>query len=136
MSDLEGAYRATRYVAFDGPRRLVARVGERSREFDGLLWRHGATGGAFITAWNPRSVPTPDAENRRAGARLAADLAARGYQTLPHRGEGDESSWPPEEGLFVLGLHRPDAVAVAARYRQNAVVVIEIGAPAALVWVT
>lgn len=133
MVDLEAAYRATRYQAIDGDRLLTARIGSPSSAFDALLAREGVAVGVFITAWNPESCPTPEPENRRAAARLAAEVAALGLRALPHRGEGDDPGWPPEEGLFVLGLAEAGAVALAERYRQNAVVVVERGQPARLV---
>jgi hypothetical protein len=133
MSDLEAAYRATRYQVIDRDQSLTACIGSRSPALDALLAREGVTVGVFVTAWNPESRPTPEPENRRAAARLAAEVAALGLHALPHRGEGDDPGWPPEEGLFVLGLAEADAVALAERYRQNAVVVVERGEPARLV---
>lgn len=133
MTDLEAAYRAARYQTIDGDRLLTARIGSPSPAFDALLAREGVTVGAFVTAWNPESRPTPEPENRRAAARLAAEVAALGLRALPHRGQGDDPRWPPEEGLFVLGLAEAGAVALAERYRQNAVVVVEPGEPARLV---
>lgn len=127
------AYRATAYLALlpDGPS-AEARIGRPSPGMDGLLARLGARSGTFVTAWNPRSRPAPEAENRAAGARLLAEARARGWRALPHRGQGDAGDWPPEEGLLVLDLDRAEALALARRHGQNAVVFCEPGRPAEL----
>jgi hypothetical protein len=132
MTDLEAAYRATRYHAMDGNHVLTARIGSRSPAFDALLAREGATVGVFVTAWNPESRRTSEPENRLAAARLETEVTALGLRTLPHSGQGDDPSWPVEEGLFVLGLREADALALAERYRQNAVVIVEQGEPTRL----
>lgn len=133
MTDLQAAYRATRYHARDGDRLLTTRVGSSSPDLDAVLAREGVACGVFITAWNPESRPTPEAENRRAAELLAAEVAALGLHALPHQGEGDDPDWPPEEGLFVLGLAEADAATLAERYRQNAIVIVERGKTARLV---
>jgi hypothetical protein len=97
-----------------------------------VLGEHGASSGVFITAWNPRSVPTSDATNATAHERLAADLAAAGVATLPQMGVGDDPSWAPEHGLLALDLAEDDAIRIGATYGQNAVVVVEAGRPARL----
>jgi hypothetical protein len=133
VTDLRAAYRATRYEAIDGERLLTARIGVHAPAFDALLERERVTSGSFITAWNPESRPMPEAENRRAAAALAAEVAALGLRALPHRGVGADAGWAAEEGLFVLGLAEAGALALAERYRQNAVVIVAAGRPARLV---
>jgi hypothetical protein len=119
------AYHTTRYVAYDGDREIACVVGAAEPAMAALLARHGAAGGVFITAWNPRSEPLGRAENEAAHRRLAAEIAALGLPALPHRGFGADPAWEPEEGLLVLGLPRDEALALAEAHGQNAIAVVD-----------
>ena len=134
-SDLIEAYRGTRYTVLDADGIVVAeaRIDELAPDVDALLDAHGAAAGVFITAWNPRSEPTDDAVNAEAHARLVTHFEETGHVVMPHAGVGQDATWAPEHGLFVLDLSEDDATEVAASYGQNAVVTIERGHPAALV---
>jgi len=104
-----------------------------------LLIRLGAASGTFVTAWNPRSEALSPAENAVRGERLSAEIVARGWRALPHRGVGDDPAWPPEEGWFVLDLDEAMARALATDHGQNAVVRLEVGGFSCLVetrWLT
>lgn len=131
------AYRRTAYQVLrsgaDGEVEAVARIGEHRPSIDALLLAHGAVSGVFITAWNPRSQPRPRPANQAAHTRLLAELDRLGCRHLPHRGAGPDPGWDPEEGLFVLDVPLPVAVALARSYRQNAVVFVTAGEPARLV---
>lgn len=127
------AYRATRYIAIDGNREVVAMIGLRSPGLDDLLLRHHVGEAAFVTAWNPRSIPQPPALNEAAHARLTMELDAAGVRWLPHRGDGADPAWSAEHGVLALGLDETSATAMALRHGQNAVVVVEAGAALRLV---
>lgn len=131
---LDAAYRATSYGVTVEDGELVARIGRHAPEIDRLLARRGAASGTFITGWNPMSCRTAAADNHAANATLAAALAARGIATLPHHGRGDDPAWPAEEGFFALDLPLDDALALARRFDQHAIVVVRAGEPAALHW--
>ena len=124
------AYLTTRYVAYDGDLAVECRVGVHEAAMDGLLERHGASGGVFITAWNPRSVAQRAAANVAAHRRLATEIARRGLQGLPHRGFGADPAWEPEEGLFVFDLAIAPALDLAAEFGQNAIAAVAHGRPA------
>jgi hypothetical protein len=103
------------------------------------LVRLGARSGSFVTAWNPRSEAASPAENAAAAEALTADIAARGWRCLPHRGVGDDPAWPAEEGWFLLDLDEATVTDLATAYGQNAYVRIERGSVARLVetrWLT
>lgn len=127
------AYLTTRYVAYDGNAMVECRPGEHAAAMDVLLERHGASGGVFITAWNPRSVAQSRAANAAAHRLLAAEVERRGLNGLPHRGFGADPAWQPEEGLFVLDLAIPPALDLAAAFGQNAIAAVARGRPAEVV---
>ena len=133
-ADLLEAYRTTRFVAYDGDCAVVALVDRHMPEMDALLERRGARSGVFITAWNPRSVVLSPERNAAAAARLAARVAAEGFQALPHRGVSTDPAWQPEEGLFVLDIDFDYAVAMAAEFGQNAITAVALGRPAFLLF--
>lgn len=119
---LIAAYRATTYAAGTGEGRIVLRVGERSEPLLRAMAEAGASGAAFLTAWNPFSLPLSDEENAAAQRALAADVAAAGWRAIEGEGVGDDGAWPPEPSLLVLGPDETTARALMVRYRQNAVV--------------
>jgi hypothetical protein len=133
--ELLAAYRGTRYAVLDvdGGTLAEARVGEHRAELDEVLDAHGAGSGVFITAWNPRSVPTDDETNAEAHARLAGVLDERGLTVLAHAGFGEDPAWRAEHGFFVLDLAEREALEIAVELEQNAVVVVRRGQPAQLV---
>jgi hypothetical protein len=49
-------------------------------------------------------------------------------------GAGDDGRWAPEPSLLVLGLPRAEAVELARRFGQEAIVAGRRGAPAELVY--
>lgn len=126
------AYRATDYRVH-APSPFTLRIGAQSADCDALLATHGLTSAAFLTAWNPFSQPLPDAENRAAQARLAADLDMVSTAIFPGEGKGEIGDWPPEPSLFALGITDTDATRLAQAYRQNAYLWIAQGQPARLV---
>ena len=116
MSDeLLAAYRGTRYAVLDvdGGSLAEAVIGRHRPDVDMVLAAHGAVSGVFMTAWNPRSIPTDDTANAEAHARMSALLAGRGYTTLPHAGFGEDPAWRAEHGFFVLDLPEPWRVTIS-----------------------
>lgn len=132
-ADLVEAYRRTEYRVADGSHAFALRVDEPS---DSLRTCHAAFGvdcSAFITACNPRSVPTSDADNEAAMIRLAGELEARGYFLLHGRGVDPTGAWPGEPSFLVLGITEADAVDLARRFDQYAIVCAEDDATPRLV---
>jgi molybdenum cofactor cytidylyltransferase len=128
---LISAYRASTYIAGDEGGTAAARIGSASPEFDALLARHDASCGAFITAWNPGSRLTDAAENLAAGEHLARCVAAEGFKALPGRAEGTDPTWT-EHGLLILDIPPKQALDLAERLGQYAVVLMTRDAPARL----
>lgn len=131
-ADLLDAYRTTRFIAYDEGTPVVARIGEHVPEIDALLRRLDARSGAFITAWNPRSIVQPRALNDAAAARLAQRVTAEGFHALPHRGVSADPAWQAEEGLLVLDIDFDYAIRMATDFGQNAITAVALGEAAVL----
>jgi hypothetical protein len=74
----------------------------------------------FLTAWDPDDERPGEAENRRRGIALEADLRDRGLSVWRTVGRDLESDHT-EEGVAVVGMTETEAIALARRYRQNAI---------------
>lgn len=121
-ADLLEAYRRTEYRVADGSHAFVMRIDEPSDSLRTCHFAHGIECSAFITACNPRSVPTPAADNERAMARLARELEAGGYFVLEGHGVDPTGAWPGEPSFLVLGIPQAEAVDLAGRFDQHALV--------------
>jgi hypothetical protein len=131
--ELLAAYRRTEYRVDDAGYAFVLRVGEPS---DALRDCHAAFGvncSTFITAWNPRSTPTPGEQNAAAMARLEQAVAALGCRWLRGEGIDPHGDWPGEPSVLVLGLDEAAAVGLAGRFDQHAIVCSGVDATPRLV---
>lgn len=120
-ADLIDAYRRTEYRVADGSHAFTMRVDEPS---DSLRACHAAFGvetSTFVTACNPRSVPTPAAENEAAMRRLEQHLEQRGFFVLRGTGVDPTGQWPGEPSLLVLGMGEAEGRAVAGAFGQYAI---------------
>ncbi|MBO0699096.1 MAG: DUF3293 domain-containing protein [Zavarzinella sp.] len=127
--ELEAAYWATDYRVDDAPGGpFVIRIGECCDRLAGAEW-------AFVTACNPRSVCLSDEENARRTAELDAAVGERGWTVYRGHGVGRDGTWPPEPSLLIVGIAEADALGLAKRFGQNAIVAGRAGGPARLVWV-
>ena len=132
-SDLVSAYRATDYVAFNGSRAFLVRIGHHSLLVDALLARMKATSGAFITAWNPFSKSQSAGANACRDRELKSYLSAQGFAFLVGEGRGQIGEWPAEPSILALGMSRARAAFIGRRFRQNAIVYVPLGRPAELI---
>jgi hypothetical protein len=114
------AYQRTEYrVLTDPPFTLT--VAERSQPLADLQASHGASGSAFITACNPRSVRLCELENEQRQGDLAAYLMHAGLAFLHGVGVDPTGDWPGEPSFLVLGLTQDSAAALGQRFNQNAI---------------
>ncbi|HEX6975596.1 MAG TPA: DUF3293 domain-containing protein, partial [Vicinamibacterales bacterium] len=127
------AYGRTQFCVDDEGRRVCFRVETRSARLEALLARHSAHRFAFITAWNPGSIPLAPAENDARQRRLGAELERLGLRALPGEGVGDDPSWAPEESLMVFNVSEGRGVALGRKFGQLAIVVGRRGEPPRLV---
>lgn len=126
-------YRGTRYEVSSTPsvRAFILFEGTSSQAVDAVVRRRGATRWAYLTAYNPGSVPRLPPQNHASQSQLLTDLAA--FDVLHGRGVGEDASWAPEPSFFVLGISREEAVVMGTRYGQVAILVGEIGKESELV---
>ena len=119
--DLLAAYLATRYHVRHGGG-FDFHIERRSADLLALHAAERVDASAFLTAWNPESEGTPREENETRNAALRGDIEALGLRVLPAEGIGP-TGWR-EESYLLPGISRDDAIALARKYGQNAIVVI------------
>jgi len=133
-ADLEAAYRRTTYRVRTACGPIDIRIGVRNGALDRVLDEHQVSEWAFVTASNPGSRPNSDDDNARRNAELETVLRKGGRQFLPGSGVPDMSGWQPECSYLVLGVDKPDAIVMAKRWGQCAVVWGTRGGTPELVW--
>lgn len=135
-SELDAAYRATRYRVFlpGGVREL--RIGTPDGTLAAWLAGEGAADWAVLTACNPASKRLAEAENRVRQAALEIALLEMGLEPYTAENVADDAGWPAEESCFVTGLPADAARGLAARFGQNALVCGAADGVPRLVWVT
>jgi hypothetical protein len=122
VSPLDAAYRATTYVVDLPACTLRLRIDERCPALDDLLQGYGYATWAFISACNPGSRLLSAAENATRHARLIETVNRLGLQWHEGKGVGDTPGWPAEASLLILGISHGEALALAKRFGQNAIV--------------
>jgi hypothetical protein len=133
--ELERAYRATAYRVEGPDGRFSIHIGQTCPELDALLTLTHTTTWAYITACNPRSVPTADAQNQARQRELEERVRAR-FRFYRGEGVGDDGKWPPEPSLLVLGIDGDTAARLGREFGQHAVVVGTLGGAAELLWLS
>lgn len=133
--ELGAAYRATAYCVDLPLGGVCLRIGESSPALAAALAARGAGEWAILCAANPGARWLPEAENARRFGELHALLAEAGYDCWLGVNLADDDSWPPEPSLCVPGLPRGEALKLAMRFGQNAIVVGDASGIPMLLWV-
>lgn len=134
-SDLDAAYRATRYIGESAQGDIVIRIDWPTPELDQLLVTQNCTTWAFISACNPGSQLLPDHENANRHTQLLAAVKTLGLLSLLGYGVPDHPGWQPEISLLILGIPLEQALKLAANFGQNAIIAGATGLPARLCYV-
>jgi len=120
---LHAAYLATEYRFVVDDRLLVLTIGQPNTAVDALLLRHGWSGLAFISNFNPRGEKYTDKANGQRTVALQNWLSRSG---LPHwMGLGvpaPDSDWSPETSFAIGGLSQQRATSIARECEQRAYV--------------
>ena len=128
------AYYATSYVIDDGTVKFAIHLGGATEPLQEFLRDRRVAKWAFLTAWNPLSQPLSATENESRQIELIKMLDEQNYPYLRGFGVGDDPAWEPEQSLFILDISRDDAIGLARRFEQNAILWGEIGGEPELVW--
>jgi hypothetical protein len=122
------AYRATDYVLFDiGAAEVTLNIGRSSAAFDRVLAARGAETAVIVTAYNPRSIVLPEAENRVRHGELVALIERRGYDYGLGEGRDPTGHWKAELECIVFGISIEAGLDLARAFDQNAIVFIRRG---------
>jgi hypothetical protein len=133
-AELEAAYLATDYWVEDAPNGPFAiRVGALNVDLEEVLLEEVAVEWAYVTACNPESVPLSDEENKARTDELRETLVEAGLRFYEGVAVDPDGNWR-EPSFLVLELSEGDALRLAKRFGQNAIVVGHIAEPARLVW--
>jgi hypothetical protein len=125
---LDAAYRGTDYMA-DAPfGPILIRVGEPCRLLDTDSW-------AYLTACNPRSQKLEPDDNDRRMHRLEQELTARCFRYFRGQARARDASWPEEPSILVTDISEREAVELARKFDQAAIVCGRRGESARLVWI-
>lgn len=134
-TELEAAYRATTYRVFLPDGVVELRIDVAHPAFAAWLAAQGVERWAIITAFNPHSEPRPAAENLERQATLEIALLEDGYEPYVAENAADDDAWPGEDSCFVAGIDLAEAMALASRFGQNAIVFGEAAGLPRLAWI-
>ena len=129
---LNAEYQATVYSATTPDGILLLRPGRKNYLLDNILTAFRAKRWAFITAYNPGSIPMSDAINEEAHTELCRMLMRKGLVFF--EGEGTSEGWPSEKSVLVLGIGRDKAKKIGRKFTQNSIVVGKKGDATKLCW--
>ncbi|MDD7986073.1 DUF3293 domain-containing protein [Lentisphaera marina] len=118
MNDLIKAYKQTDYLVpeFD----LCIKIDQCSEDLRAFCEKRKVESWAFITAHNPYSKLLNPMENEARNQSLEQDLLD--YDFFHGLGRGKDSDWPIENSFFVLNISLEEAVLLAKKHQQNAIV--------------
>jgi hypothetical protein len=132
---LEAAYQRTTYRVSTANGPVDIRIGVCNTALDRVLDEHRVSEWIFVTASNPGSRAHSEYENARHNAELERILGDAGWQYLHASGVPDEPGWQPERSFFVFGMTKSDAIAIAKRWGQRAIVWGTRDSAPELVWI-
>ncbi len=107
--------------------RLCLRIGEPNSALDALLSAENAGSWAYVTAYNPGSIPLGEHENARRQQMLEQTVREAGLLFFYGTGVGDDGQWPPGPSLLISRISRDQAVDLGRRFGQWAIVFGETG---------
>lgn len=128
---LNDAYTHTAYCFQD----FTLKIGHLHPDFDAWLQEHDYQTYAFVTPFNPRSQPLPEAENVARLTQLHHLLRSAQLPFAPATGRDPEDLWPDETGVFIFNQPAADIHKIGRTFGQNAVMEGKVGGVPFLVWV-
>jgi len=119
--DTIAAYEAANYRVAD-VEPFVLKIGEYSPELLNVYRRVGCKTSTFITAYNPFSYLTAEADNVAAQASLETKLKKCSVKLIAGFGEGAQGDWPGEPSFLAFGVSLKIAKDLGSKFGQNAIV--------------
>ncbi|CAN5274537.1 hypothetical protein BH20ACI2_BH20ACI2_01010 [soil metagenome] len=132
MRDLETLYRQAMYIVDDGEVNFTIRLGQENTGLSQYLAARKAHSWAFLTAYNPNSLPATPEQNAARQAELIRIVEHQGYGYLNGYGTGE--NWDPEASLFILDISRENALELGRNFGQSAFLWGETDRDPKLVW--
>lgn len=119
--ELIAAFQETLYCVNGCTPEITLRIGQHSPALAAEYRKLKVSSAAFITAWNPNSLPlTADVNNDRQ-KNLIARLEEMGIPFYLGEGSSPDGEWR-EPSLLALGIQKAAAQALAAQFEQIAFV--------------
>ena len=110
-------------------------IGAYSKDFENLFKQYNVNTGSFISAYNPRSQPTIQIQNKDKHRRFKNRLLKDSLRFLEAVSTDPLGNWPPEYGFLVLGINKNKAIQFGISLCQNAIVYIDFKAVPELILV-
>lgn len=118
--DLINAYREIEYIVNIEPP-MPLRVGQKNEALIALHKKYRVESSAFITAYNPYSESTLDANNVKLQSELHKELQTRSLTFLDGKGLHPSNMWPAEPSFLVMGLSLEASKILGIKFQQNAI---------------
>ena len=112
-------YEATDYCFTTRLKTIVIRPGDFNEALHLFMEQERITQWAYLTAWNPFSIPMPARYNHAQQERLRQ--AIRSYTFYSGEGRGRMGNWPAEESYFVAGISKAAACKLGRHFGQAAI---------------
>ena len=120
-SETIGAYMRASYTVLS-PKPFTFKIGEVSLPLLYIHQSHNCESSAFVTAYNPLGVLTPEVGNVVAQKKIEAYLINKKITFIHGVGRDKVGSWPSEQSVLILGVKIEEAKMIGADFRQNAIV--------------
>lgn len=134
-TELEAAYRATTYRVFLPGGVCDLRLDQASAVLRCWLETAGVSVFALLTAHNPGSRPLALEVNMARQSAMEVFLLENNYEPYVGENVADTEAWPAEESCFVADMGLLDAIALGAKFGQNAIVCGSADGIPRLVWI-
>ena len=132
--ELITAYQNANYYVLE-QEQFNFQIGVYSQDFKNLFEQYNVNNGSFISAYNPRSQPTVQIQNKNKHRQFKNRLLSDSLLFLEAVSTDPSGNWPPEYGFLVLGINKNKAIQFGISLRQNAIVYIDFKAVPELILV-
>ena len=134
QQELMVAYTETHFEAETPEGLIVLRIGQRNEALAQLYRVSGTQSAAYITAWNPASVPQREERNRSAHMELLQSLNAAQCHYYEGFGRDPTGQWPAERSVLALGISEEMACSLGRQFGQAAIALAAADAVPGLRW--